>query len=685
MTPTDNFSTLFELLPIGAYRSAPSGEQLRANSALVRLNGYRSEREMLEVVRDIGENWYVQAGRRDEFKATMERFGEVIGFVSEVYRHRTRERIWISENAHVVRDEQGNVIYYEGTVEEITRQRNAELALQRALHRNDALTAKSQSVTVVCDVDGRVSYVTDAIDRLLGVSAAEFIGTNLFDTMHPDDQAEHRAEFARVAEHRNSGEESVARHRHADGNWRYLASLGSDARDDDAVGGMIIYWRDVTETHLARSRLRQLAESDPLTGLQSRANFEMRAFSAIETQRAKGGRIALYYIDLDNFKLANDSYGHWVGDQILIAVARRLQTLCAGQLLLARLGGDEFAVLSIRDEGATSTIQFAQAIVESVCAPIQIDAIRFDVTASVGVALFPEHASRFVELLRFADQAMFAAKGVSRNTFYLFTPELERQSRARAALIADLRRAVEANEFTVFYQPQVDLTSGQLVGVEALVRWQHPKRGLLEPSEFIAVAEEQGLINRIGLAVLDQAVRQIADWRKRTARALRLAINVSARQLRDRSLGARLYDLIEHYGLPPASVEVEVTESILIEASTIGRDLLDELRQLGVRIVLDDLGVGYSSMAYLRRFEVDGVKLDRGFVKGLPNHPVDTAIVRSLISLARELNLTVVAEGVEDTEQQRYLLSERCEVAQGYLFARPLSVDAFEAQGWLKR
>lgn len=687
-SPVDDFSTLFELLPIGAYRSSPNGRILRANPTLVRMNGVASEAEMLAIANGGDTDWYVDTGRRAEFRRVLSEHGDVTGFVSEIRLFVSGEHRWINENAHAVRDNDGRVLFYEGTIEDITEKRALAEGLALSERRFRALTAKSQSATIVCDADGKISFASGAVRTLLGVAPEAMVGTNLFESMHPDDQTEHRTEFARVAAHNNSGEESVARHRHLDGSWRYLASFASDARNDPSVRGMIVYWRDVTETHLARMRLRQIAETDALTGLFTRAHFERSASGVLQAHLNRGTKIALFFIDLDNFKLANDSYGHWIGDQILVVVARRLQALCTNRELLARFGGDEFAVLSMlggETEHAMTPSEFASRIVVEVCKPIQIDAVSFDVTASVGVAVFPDDAHQFTELLRFSDLAMFAAKAESRNTYVKFAPELELRARQQAALIGELKRALPLNEFVVHYQPQIDMTSGLLIGVEALVRWQHRTRGLVSPSEFISVAEEQGLINRIGAFVVEQAIEQIASWRRATGRPLRLAINVSAQQLRDRTLGVRLCERLERFGLPPEAIEIEVTESILVEAARAGRDLLYELRHLGIRIVLDDLGVGYSSMSYLRQFPVDGVKLDRGFVEGLPSNPVDAAIVRSIIALSRDLNLTLVAEGVERDDQRAFLLAEQCEVGQGYLFAKPLSPSDFEAAGWLAR
>ncbi len=682
MTAHEDFSTLFERLPIGAYRCTAEGKLLRANAALVRLCRATSEDHARIFVNEDQGDWYLDTSRREQFRKALFETGEVVRFESEVRLATGAETRWISENAHLVKDSAGKVLYYEGTIEDITEQRHAQQALDLAFRRYQALTSKSQSASIVCSADGQILFASEAVNTLLGYSANDMVGTNLFDTMHPEDLAEHRAEFARVALNENSGQESVARHLHADGTWRFLASLASDAREDDAVGGLIVYWRDVTETHMARLRLRTIAETDSLTGLVSRAQFERTCVERLEARFALETPSAIFFIDLDNFKFANDSYGHWVGDQILIASARRLRELCQSDELVARIGGDEFAVFTA-GEHAKHPEAFAASIVRLLSHPIKIGAIQFEVSASVGVACCPRDSQQFDELLRFADQAMFEAKAQSRNTYCVFTLELERRAREQSNLITDLRHAINLNEFIVFYQPQVDMASGELLGVEALVRWNHPARGIVAPDEFIRVAEEQGLISAIGLQVLQIAVPQIAKWRKVTGRALRLAINVSARQLRDRTLGAKLFELLSQHDLPPEALEIEVTESILIEASREGRDLLAEMRALGLRIVLDDLGVGYSSMAYLRQFPVDGVKIDRGFVEGLPFSAVDMAIVRSIISLARELNLSIVAEGVEVAAQRTHLLSENCITGQGFLFARPLPADLFETQGWL--
>lgn len=684
MPANNDFSSLFAFLAIGAYRASPDGKILRVNPALMYFIGASDEEEAITIGNSSASDWYVDRGRRQEFRQALFGEGRVAQFESRVRIFGGTEIRWISENAHVVKDDHGEVLFYEGTVEDITPRKNAEAALELALRRYYALTAKSQSATLVCDIDGTIRFASEAVYQLLGFRPHETVGASVFDSMHEEDRARYQQEFERLAADESSGEEAIARHRHKDGSWRYIASLVSDARDDEAVGGFIVYSRDVTDAHIARMRLRSLSETDSLTGQYSRAMFERTAAEALERAHQLRLRAALFFVDLDNFKLANDSYGHWFGDQILIATGRRLRAIVGDGDIVGRLGGDEFAVLALLTDEEIHTLEDrAATIVRELARPIRVDATQFEVTVSVGVACYPSDAGSFSELLRFADQAMFAAKGASRNTYRVFTAALEKRVRERVNMISDLRRAVANREFVVYYQPQVDMANARLVGVEALVRWQLPTRGVLAPGEFIDAAEEQGLINAIGLQVIELAIPQIVRWRIEHRCDLRLAINVSAQQFRDGAFARRLRILLQRYELSANAVEVEVTESILLAANRDGRNVIEDLRNIGVRIVLDDLGVGYSSMAYLRQFTVDGVKLDRGFVEGLPDNAVDAAIVRSIISLTRELGLTLVAEGVEDHAQRTYLLSERCIVGQGYLFSTPLSVDEFERAGWL--
>ena len=671
----DNFSSLFDLLPIGAYRTSPEGRQLRANQALVRLNGYATEAEMLAAVDNLGSEWYVAPDRRDVFRQAMDTDGFVSNFVSEVYRHKTRERIWIREHAHVVVDAEAGTRYYEGTVEDITARRQAQLALGASERRFRALTEKAQVITLLCDHDMRIRYASAATQSILGREPDSMLGTQAFDFVHPADAAVNQDEFAQVIAHTNTGTETILRVLHANGSWRYLATLANNRLDDEAVRGIVFNLRDVTDSHLAHERLRLMADVDSLTGLQNRAAFE----AALRKSIAGDQRLAIHFIDLDRFKLINDSLGHAAGDHVLRAIARRLRDAAPPGAVVARMGGDEFAVLERYSGLERAGIELtARKLLRVLAESIEVDGIRFQISASIGVSVYPEHGRDFEILLKNADLAMFRAKSEQRDAFRIFEPPLAAAAETRITLMSELRSAIDARQFEVFYQPQVALDSGALLGVEALVRWRHPERGLIEPAAFISDAEELGLIGRIGFQVAEQALAQLSHWLNRYGRPLVMALNISAFQLRDPDFVREMRALLARHPGVAQQLELEITETALVHSIEGAPDALRLLSQSGVRVVLDDLGVAYSALSHLKHFQVHGIKLDRGFVGALPDSLVDSAIARSIIALADSLNLRLVAEGIEHEEQREYLLARGCREGQGYLFGRPMCAADME-------
>lgn len=675
----DNFSSLFDLLPIGAYRSTPSGQQLRANAALVRLNGYGSEAEMLVAVNDISVEWYVEPGRRNEFMRLVQTQSFVSDFVSEIYRHKTRERIWIREHAHAVRDSSGAIKYYEGTVEDIEAERAAQQEIAVSERRFRAMTERAQVITIVCNSDGIITYASRASLTILGIAPSQLLNSSIFDLIHPADRAADEHEFHLVLAHKNLGTETVTRFLHADGSWRYLAAVANNALADDAVRGVIINFRDVTDSRLADERLRTLATVDMLTGLKNRSAFENAAVAALQSTRMAAGGAALFFIDLDRFKLINDSVGHAIGDQVLRVVGRRLDGHAPESALIGRLGGDEFGMLLPCLDSDCQAEAVAAEIILALAAPIHVDDMNFTITASVGVSLFPDHADSFELMLRYADLAMLNAKATQRNAFRVFQTSLAVVAQERISLVEELRLALTSGQLEVFYQPQVSLVDAELVGLEALVRWRHPTRGLIAPDAFIGLAEDVGLIGAIGLIVAEQAVRDVSRWQQAYGRTLTLALNISAYQLRDSVFIEQLGEILHQHNFAAHNVELEITESALVASLDLSPGVMRALTRLGARVVLDDLGVAYSSFSYLKQFRVHGVKLDRGFVIGVPSDGTDSAIVRAIISLARSLKLRVVAEGIEYAEQRAYLIDQGCGEGQGYLFARPLPPAAIEA------
>jgi diguanylate cyclase (GGDEF)-like protein/PAS domain S-box-containing protein len=669
--------TLFHLLPIGAYRSLPNGKQLRANRALVALNGYDSEPEFLRAVGDIATEWYVDPHRRDQFVELLMRDGRVVDFVSEVYRHRTRERIWVSENAHVVTAEDGRVLCFEGTVEDITARVRASQALSDSERRFRALTEKAQVGTAIVDAQGVVLYANPFCEALFGIPPDRFIGTNVFDSMHPDDVTEHRAEFAAVQAGTNTGHESIARHRGPDGRYRHLASLAKDYRSDPAIGGIVINWRDVTESREAEAQLRVLATTDPLTGLLNRREFERVVKARLAA--APGERLVLLYIDVNRFKLINDSLGHLTGDEALIRLADRMRSHVREGEVLARLGGDEFGVLApAPDRHAGRAV--AERMLSATAAPLKVGSLQVELGASVGAAYFPEDAQNFSDLLSAADLAMYRAKERPGSRVACYEPIMSERLREQLHLAQALHAALERGEIGVAYQPIVDVGSGAWFGFEALARWRHPGRGLLDAAQFIGLAEDHGQIAALGQQVAETAIAQLGAWHRAGHEEIRLTLNVSPLQIRDADFVDMIAAQIGRQGVPAKRLFVEITESALAGSDGQSLEAIERLTRLGVRIILDDIGTGYASFAQLKRFHVDVIKVDRSYVQGLPTRRVDRAIVSALAAMADALGIRVVAEGVEREDQLEFLRGVGIGAAQGFLFSRPLDAEVATAR-----
>jgi diguanylate cyclase (GGDEF)-like protein len=417
---------------------------------------------------------------------------------------------------------------------------------------------------------------------------------------------------------------------------------------------------------------------DPLTGLPTRVFFENRLNQALVEARRSGKMIAVVLLDLDRFRKTNHSLSHALGDVLLQNVARRLQHGLKSRDLLARLGGDEFLLMKEINR-AEEAIQTAEHIVDSIQLPFHIEESEVHLTASVGVSLFPQDGSDPEVLLRNADAALTRAKEQGKNTYQFYHVSMTTEDTKRLTLENSLRRALKENEFTVYYQPQVDLRSGQILGMEALVRWQIPGFAVISPKEFITVAEDTGLIVPIGQWVLHTACAQNKAWQDQGLGRLCVAVNLSARQFQQKDLVKMIGQALGETGLEGNCLELEITESYAMRNPDFTMTVLRELKNMGVRVSIDDFGTGYSSLSYLKQFPIDTLKIDRTFVKDLPNDPNDVAIAAAIIVLAHNLKLQVIAEGVESAAQLAILKKHRCDRMQGYLFSRPLPADAFEA------
>jgi len=433
--------------------------------------------------------------------------------------------------------------------------------------------------------------------------------------------------------------------------------------------------KEITERKQNEARIRYLATHDGLTSLPNRVLFAQLLDMAIEEARRYGRRFAVLFIDLDRFKIINDTLGHEAGDILLQEMAARLQHCLRASDVIARLGGDEFVVL-LREIGKpTQVAAVARKMLSRAMQPKEILEQECRVTASIGIALYPQDADDAQSLMKNADIAMYTAKEEGKNTFQFYSRETNARSREKMSLESSLRRALERDELTLHYQAKRDLRSGIVTGVEALLRWNNPGLGCVSPAQFIPVAEETGLIIPIGRWVLKTACAQNVAWQRAGVPPLCMAVNISARQFGDTELLNHITEALQESGMSPALLELEITESMVMHNTERALEVLGAVKRLGVRLAVDDFGTGYSSLAQLKRFPIDTLKVDRSFIRDLPRDSEDKAITEAIISMGKSLSLTIVAEGVETGEQERFLRERDCDEMQGYYFSRPLLPD----------
>jgi diguanylate cyclase (GGDEF)-like protein len=453
------------------------------------------------------------------------------------------------------------------------------------------------------------------------------------------------------------------------------------------VVGRVWSFRDITERMRAQDMIKHLAYHDGLTDLPNRTLLNDRLTVALAQARRKERMLAVMFLDLDQFKVVNDTVGHGEGDLLLRSVGDRLTSLVRDCDTIARVGGDEFAILSSEIGDAEDAAKVANRILDGFRRPFERKGYTFYFTASIGIALYPGDGEDGETLLRNADMAMYHAKERGKNGYQLFTRDINARIEQRAVLERDLRRGLERGEFVVHYQPQVDIDAGQIVGTEALLRWRHPDWGLTLPADFLRVAEDTGLIVPLGDWVLRTACAQHQAWKK-AGYPLRLAVNISARQLQQRDLTIMVAQVLEETNLDPHHLQLEITEDAAMDDVDFTIEVLRCFRQMGIQIAIDDFGTGYSSLSYLKRFPVNVVKIDRSFVRDLITDPNDAAIATAVINMAHALNLRVVAEGVETEEQLAFLRERQCDEFQGFLFSKPEpaeKLDKMLAQGRRRR
>jgi len=564
------------------------------------------------------------------------------------------------------------------------------LATLNALRDSEArvrllLDSTSEAIYGV-DTQGICTFANPACVRMLGyASEDDLIGKRIHDLIHyayPDgrpypmeDCAVRVATLAGQAGHRN---DEV--HWRADGSSFPVEYWSHPMYKDGELVGSVVAFIDISEHKQTEAELHRLAYYDSLTGLPNRVLFNDRLHQALTDARRRSRLVALMLLDIDRFKIVNDTLGHEAGDCLLREIAARLQHSIRDGDTVSRLGGDEFALVFADVGNMLDVAQLAQKVLSQFAAPVAVGGREVFTGASIGIALYPADTEDADSLLKFADSAMYHAKESGRNNCQFYSEEMTSSVQARLRMETDLRRALDNHEFFLHFQPQVDARSDRITGVEALLRWRDPAGNLIAPAQFIPLAEDTGLIVPIGKWVLETACAQLKRWRDAGHVELTLSVNVASRQFRDPEFPDTVSEAITSSGIPPQALELEITESILLEHSDETLRTLNDLKRLGVTLAIDDFGTGYSSLSYLKRFPIDRVKIDQSFVRDLATDNDDLAIVRAIIALARALRLSVIAEGVETAEQLALLRHEDCHEYQGYFFAHPMDADSIDGR-----
>ncbi|WP_238007891.1 EAL domain-containing protein [Dactylosporangium sp. AC04546] len=558
-----------------------------------------------------------------------------------------------------------------------SNRRRLDTMRRAAERRIEALLENSSDAVLAVQPGGGVTYASPSWRTMLGYDPGYVSSDLLMDITHPDFLPVVMEWWLALAGGPPGASALIeSRVRRADGGFIHAEVTGTNLQHDPALHAVVLGIRDITARKELEEELTRQAFADSLTGMPNRALFRDRLEHAIARNRRGGGRITLLLVDLDDFKMVNDSLGHTAGDQLIATTALRLHQQLRAADTLARLGGDEFAVL-VEDINEIEAMDLAERLLAAIRRPLRLGNREVVCSASIGVATAKagddDAGPDPGELLRNADLAMYAAKGAGRDRYALFDPAMYADIMREAEDRAELERALADQEFVVHYQPIVDLPTSRLIGVEALVRWEHPQRGMLGPNTFIPLAESTGLIVPLGRWVLRQACGQLAAWSAEfpLARGIRVNVNLSARQFQHEGLVEEVDGILAETGVNPHQIVLEITESLLMQDTDSTIDTLGRLKALGVRLAIDDFGTGYSSLSYLKRFPVDILKIDRSFVDGIDTADGDATLAEAVVQLGRALQLQTVAEGIETNEQWSTLQDLGCEFGQGYLFARP--------------
>ena len=673
MSSERRYRRLFEESRHALFITTRSGDFVDVNRAMLELFDY-TRPDLLQLN---ASELYHDPVDRARFQSAVEERGSVRNHEVQLI-DRTRRVLDCVVTATARRTGDGSIVGYEGIIEDVTERKQSTEALRRSEEYYRSLIENALDTITILAADGTITYESPGVQRVLGFAPEELVGTRIFEHVHPDDLRLVREVFRRGEGKPGLTESLEVRVRHRDGGWRTLEAVGKNLLDDSTVGGVVVNARDVTQRKAAEERLVYDAFHDRLTGLPNRALFLDRLRQLVKRQSRDGSStFAVLLVDVDRFKVVNESLGHTVGDQLLVEMGQRLEAALRPGDTVARVGGDEFAVL-LDGAGGSEARQVAERVHSAMEAPYRIRSRDVFTTLSIGVAVRTPAYQRAEELLRDADIAMHRTKEEGRGGTAVFNRSMHDRAVAVLELETDLRRAIEEDELELYYQPIVSLKDGTLQGYESLIRWRHPQRGVLPPGDFLPIAEETGLIIPLGWWTMAAAARQVRRWLDEGQTGRWVAVNLSATQLSQPDLVDRLARILEETRVPPQALRLELTENVIMRKAESTSRRLCQLQELGVSLMIDDFGRGYSSLSYLHRFSADTLKIDRSFITDVGPNGENGEIVRTIVALAGELGMGVVAEGVETRDQFRVVRLLGCGSAQGFYLAEPMPPEQLD-------
>ena len=668
-----SYKRLFDRIPICLYRSTPDGKILDANNALIKLLGYLDRETFFNVNSN---ELYVNPRVREKWVLDIVKLGAVTDLEFQL-RRRDGRIIWVRENATAVKDSKGIVVYFEGCIMDITRQKEIENQLRLIAK---VFEENSQGIFIT-DLEANLIAANNACLRITGFHLEEIQGKTIFDALLDRPESQFTQNIWKSLRKSEKWQDEIWTRR-KNGEvypiWLHLSAVR------DNVGNISNYigaFSDLTDQKMSEEFIEYLAHYDALTNLPNRLMFQEK-LKYIHSQAKKESLcFAVVYLDLDRFQSINDTLGHFNGDALLQEIGKRfISSLKTGDIV-ARMGSDEFAFvfcdMSVVHNPEGFSDRIADLVHEFFDHPFLVEDREIFIAASAGVSVYPKDGSTSIDMIKKAELAMHHAKKSGGGKHQFFAASMDSVSMDHLNLEWSLRKAIEKNQLCSYFQPLVDLKNNLICGAETLLRWIHPEKGFIPPMKFIPMAESNGLIIPIGEYVLENSLKQVVDLWNSGFPKMAIAVNLSPRQFRDTKLISMIKRILDETGFDPEKLELEITESCLMDNIETTISLLKDLKKLGIKISIDDFGTGYSSLNYLKRFPIDKLKIDRSFIMDIDSDPNDEAIVKTIISLAHSLNLSVVAEGVETESQKEFLRLNDCDEMQGYLFSKPLPMPEF--------